>query len=68
MALNEDSANSVMADPASDKVEPDGTGQYLLQRQLTPLLTKAQASYSSILGFPHSKTPFEADLLMLRSG
>jgi hypothetical protein len=68
MALNQDSENSVMADPASDKVAPDGTGWYLLQRQLTPQLTKAQAWSSSILGFPHSKTPFEPDSLMPRSG
>ena len=29
MALNQQSENSVMADPASNKVVPDGTGEEL---------------------------------------
>ena len=29
MALNQQSENSVMADPASNKVVPDGTGKHL---------------------------------------
>jgi hypothetical protein len=31
MALNQESKNSVMADPASDKVAPDGTGGCLYE-------------------------------------
>jgi hypothetical protein len=36
MALNEASENSVLADPASGKVAPDGTGEYSSQMLHNP--------------------------------
>jgi len=67
-ALNNASENSILSDPAGDKVAADGTGKGPQENQLTALLTIPQASFSSTLGFPLSKMPCEAVTHMLRSG
>lgn len=67
-ALNNASENSILSDPAGDKVAADGTGKGPQEIQLTALLTIPQASFSSTLGFPFSKMPCEAVTLTLRSG
>lgn len=67
MALNEASENSVMAEPASDKVAPDGTGEASVFRLGLPADSR-QVSFSSIRGCRPSKMPLSADLAKLNIG
>ena len=66
-ALNNASDNSVLSDPASDKVAADGTGKY--KYFVTDLLAHTfQAWYSWTHGFLPSRMPSGADTVMPRSG